>query len=59
MSINTEINRLLNFAKKHELISDEDMYYSANRLLDVLQVVEFEPENVDETADRFPLSCSF
>ena len=48
MSINTEINRLLNFAKQHELISDEDMYYSANRLLDVLQVVEFEPENVDE-----------
>ena len=48
MSINIEINRLLNFAKQHELISDEDMYYSANRLLDVLQVVEFEPENVDE-----------
>ena len=32
MSINTEINRLLNFAKQHELISDEDMYYSANAM---------------------------
>ena len=35
MSINTEINRLLNFAKQRGLINREDLYYSANLLLDV------------------------
>ena len=38
MNINTEINRLLNFAKQRGLISEDDYYYSANLLIDVLQV---------------------
>ena len=55
MSINTEINRLLNFAKQNMLINEDDYYYAANRLLDVLKVDAFEPEFVDEklpTPDR-------
>ena len=48
MSINTEINRLLNFAKQNMLINEDDYYYAANRLLDVLKVDAFEPEFVDE-----------
>lgn len=48
MSINTEINRLLNFAKQNMLINEDDYYYSANRLLDVLKVDAFEPEFIDE-----------
>ena len=47
MSINTEINRLLNFAKQNMLINEDDYYYAANRLLDVLKVDAFEPEFVD------------
>ena len=38
MNINTEINRLLNFAKQRGLISEDDYYYSANLLIDVLHV---------------------
>ena len=52
MNINTEINRLLNFAKQRGLISEEDFYYSANLLIDVLHVSEFEPEEIEETLER-------
>ncbi len=51
MNINTEINRLLNFAKQRGLISEDDYYYSANLLIDVLQVSEFVPEEIDETLE--------
>lgn len=51
MNINTEINRLLNFAKQRGLISEDDYYYSANLLIDVLQVSEFEPEEINETLE--------
>ena len=51
MSINTEINRLLNFAKQRGLINREDLYYSANLLLDVLKAAEFVPEEIDETLE--------
>ena len=51
MNINTEINRLLNFAKQRGLISEEDFYYSANLLIDVLHVSEFEPEEIEETLE--------
>ena len=51
MSINTEINRLLNFAKQRGLMNQEDFYYSANRLLDVLRAAEFEPEEIHETLE--------
>lgn len=48
LSINTEINRLLNFAKQQGLIQQTDEYYSANRLLDLLHVSEFIPEEINE-----------
>ena len=51
MNINTEINRLLNFAKQRGLISEDDYYYSANLLIDVLQVSEFVPEEIEETLE--------
>ena len=49
MDMNFEINRLLNFALQQGLISEEDKYYSANLLLDLLQVDEFEPVEINET----------
>ena len=48
MSINFEINRLLNFAVQQELMNAEDFYYSANLLVDVLKLADFEPEEVKE-----------
>ena len=48
MSINQEINRLLNFAMQQGLLEKEDLYYAANRLLDVLKAQEFTPEKVAE-----------
>lgn len=47
--INTEINRLLNFAKQNNLIEPTDEFYSANRLIDLLKVAEFVPEEINET----------
>ena len=51
MSINTEINRLLHFAKQRGLMNEEDTFYTANRLLDVLKVEEFVPEEISETLE--------
>lgn len=51
MSINTEINRLLNFALQQNLMQETDCFYSANRLIDLLHVAEFVPEKVDETLE--------
>ena len=51
MSINTEINRLLNFAVQQKLIEQTDIYYSANCLIDLLHVSEFTPEQIDETLE--------
>ena len=48
MSINTEINRLLNFARQQNLMAETDTFYSANRLIDLLHVSEFVPEKIDE-----------
>lgn len=49
MDMNLQINRLLNFALQQGLIAPEDKYYSANLLLDLLGVDEFEVIEVDET----------
>ena len=49
MDMNLQINRLLNFALQQGLIAPEDKYYSANLLLDLLGVDEFEVVEVDET----------
>lgn len=49
MDMNLQINRLLNFALQQGLIAPEDKYYSANLLLDLLGVDEFEVVEVNET----------
>ena len=49
--IQHEISRLLHFARQKELIAPEDEVYAANRLLDVLHVEEYVPEEVDETLE--------
>lgn len=49
--INTEINRLLNFAVQQNLMEETDKFYSANRLIDLLKVAEFVPEKIDETLE--------
>lgn len=51
MNINTEINRLLHFARQRGLINEEDLYYSANLLLDVLKAEAFEPKKIEETLE--------
>ncbi len=49
--INTEINRLINFALQQNLMQETDCFYAANRLIDLLHVAEFVPEKVDETLE--------
>ena len=39
--INTEINRLLNFAKQQNLMVQSDEYYAANKLIDLLGAGEY------------------
>ena len=51
MSINFEINRLLNFAMQQNLMEKSDTYYAANRLIDLLHVTEFVPEEVNEALE--------
>lgn len=46
--MNTQINRLLHFAMQKELLNAYDIYYAANRLLDILHVANFTPETIDE-----------
>lgn len=47
--INYEINRLINFALKNNLISEEDKIYSTNMLLGLLKIDNFETQEVNET----------
>ena len=49
--IQDEISRLLHFARQKGLIAPEDEVYAANRLLDVLHVEDYVPEEVDETLE--------
>mgnify|MGYP003595349121 FL=1 len=49
--MNLQINRLLNFALQQGLIAPEDKYYSANLLLDLLGVDEFEVVSGSETTE--------
>ena len=51
MDMNLQINRLLNFALQQGLIAPEDKYYSANLLLDLLGVDEFEVVSGSETTE--------
>ncbi|TKD70914.1 UDP-glucose--hexose-1-phosphate uridylyltransferase [Pseudalkalibacillus hwajinpoensis] len=45
MTINHEIERLLYYAIKREIIREWDMSYARNQILDVLQLTEYHPEN--------------
>ena len=49
--IQHEISRLLHFARQKGLIAPEDEVYAANRLLDVLHIEDYIPEEVDETLE--------
>ena len=48
--MNTRINQLLDYALKNEMISEYDVCYSANLLLDLLKVDTFDRENVEEAS---------
>lgn len=47
LNINTEINKLVRFALKKELIKKEDVIYSTNMLLGTLGINEFGEEDVN------------
>ena len=49
--IQHEISRLLHFACQKGLIAPEDEVYAANRLLDVLHVEDYVPEEIDEALE--------
>ena len=51
MTINTELNRLLNFAIQQNLIDETDIYYAANCLIDLLKIPEFTPETIEENLE--------
>ncbi|MDR2614534.1 MAG: hypothetical protein LBC91_04330 [Candidatus Accumulibacter sp.] len=46
--MNHQINRLLNFALQRGLISRDDLFYAANRLLSALGETAFDLEAIDE-----------
>jgi len=51
ININHEISRLINFALKKNLINNDDIIYSTNMILGVLNLNEFEVREVDETSE--------
>lgn len=51
MTINRQINRLLSFALKHELIGPYDYICAANHLTALLGLTEFTPETAEKTPD--------
>lgn len=51
ININNEINRLINFALKKNLITNEDVIYSTNMLLGELKLNEFEVCEIYENLD--------
>ena len=46
--MNYEINRLINFGLEHHLLTEDDVDYAVNLLLDLFHLDSFERENVDE-----------
>ena len=48
ININREIMRLVQYALKHGLIKEEDVNYSINRILAVLDLNEFEKIEVED-----------
>lgn len=52
--VNHHINRLINFALYHKLITPEDSVWAANSLIGILGIQSFEPENITETFTASP-----
>ena len=52
--INHEINRLVNFALCHKLITPEDSVWAANSLIGILGIHSFETEDINETFTASP-----
>ena len=46
--INHEINRLIHFALHHKMLSEEDVHYAINLLLDLFGLETFEEEDIHE-----------
>lgn len=46
--MNHTINQIIRFGLDHHMIKEEDIYYSVNLLLDLLQLNEFEYEDIHE-----------
>ena len=51
--LSLEISRLVNYGLQRGLIAPEDEAYAANRMLALLGMREYEPQNVEEQL-RFP-----
>ena len=52
--VNHEINRLINFALHHKLITQEDYVWAANSLIGILGIHSFEREDINETFTASP-----
>ena len=52
--VNHHINRLINFALHHKLITPEDSVWAANSLIGILGIHSFEPETITETFGASP-----
>ena len=52
--VNHEINRLINFALYHKLITPMDITWAANSLIGILGIHSFELENINETFTASP-----
>ena len=52
--LNREINRLIEFALYHKLITPEDKTWAANSLIGILGVNSFEPEKISEDFTASP-----
>ena len=53
ISINYEINRLIQFALDEKMITEDEMDYSVNLLLDLFDLDEFHYEEVNEPLHLF------
>lgn len=53
MSIQYEINQLLHYGLKHKIIQKEDFYYTANRIINLLNIKEYQEMEVNEEIDFY------
>ena len=52
--VNRHINRLIQFALHHKLITSQDTTWAANSLIGILGINSFEPEDINETFTASP-----